>query len=91
MSREMVYKYEDGKSLPALDVLIRAANAWNASFRLEGCEVVPQVFRRGKTEKPQPIQTTLPFNRPQRYRKASVEIRRRGHEIAITTIIRTGI
>ncbi len=90
VSREMVYKYEGGKSLPSLDVLTRAANAWNTSFHLAGCAVIPDESRRGKAKQPQPIQQFLPFRRARHYRKASVKIRQRDHEMIITAVIRNG-
>ncbi len=91
VSREMVYKYEEGKSLPSLDVLARAATAWNTRFRLAGCEVVPEESRRKKPKQPQPVQQVLPFARARHYKKASVKIRQRDHEMIITAVIRNGI
>jgi transcriptional regulator with XRE-family HTH domain len=90
VSREMVYKYEDGSSLPSLDVLTRAANAWDATFWLAGCQVLPKEAVRKKLPTPQPVQQALPFDTTRRYRRASVEIRPRDHEIVITAILRAG-
>ncbi len=91
VSREMVYKYEGGKSLPSLEILTRAANAWSTPFHLGGCAVVPEEGKRKKAKQPQPVQQFLPFRRARQYEKASVRIRQRNHEMIITAIIRNGI
>lgn len=91
VSREMVYKYEAGRSLPSLDVLTRAATAWDTSFKLAGCEVVPEEIRHRKGKKPQPVQQFLSFRKPRHYKKASVRIRQRDHEMVITAVIRNGL
>ena len=91
VKRQMVYKYEKGECLPALDVLSRAASAWNAPFELEGCKVLPPEHNRRRKKSPQPVQQFLPFRRARQYEKASVRIRQRNHEMIITAIIRNGI
>jgi len=88
VSREMLYKYEHGKSLPSLEILSKAARAWNTPFRLAGCEVIPEQGKKAKP--PQPVQQFLPFRITRQYKKASVEIRRRDHEMIITAVIRNG-
>jgi transcriptional regulator with XRE-family HTH domain len=89
VKRQMIYNYEKGRCLPALDVLVRAANAWDTPFRLAGCEVTPKEAGRKKPLQPQPVQQAFPFNRRREYRKASVQIRQQDHEIVITARLRT--
>ena len=88
VKRQMVYKYEKGDCLPALDVLSRAARAWNKEFELEGCKVLPQEEYRGRKKPAQPVQQFLPFRRARHYKGASVKIRPRDHEMIITAVIR---
>jgi transcriptional regulator with XRE-family HTH domain len=88
VSREMVYKYEEGKSLPSLDVLTRAANAWGISFKLAGCEVIPRPGIQRRAKQAQPVQQFLPFGRARRYKGASLKIRQHGSEIIITAVVR---
>jgi transcriptional regulator with XRE-family HTH domain len=88
--RQMVYNYENGKSLPSLEVLVAGANEWNVSFELEGCKVVPEEAKDRRPKPPQPTQMELVFKKPKVYRGASVRIRQRDHEMVITAVVRTG-
>lgn len=90
VKRQMVYKYEKGKSLPSLEVLVAAANEWNVSFELQGCKVVPEDAKQRFPKGPRPTQMELAFKKPKVYRGASVKIRQRDHEMVITAIVRTG-
>lgn len=91
VKRQMVYKYENGDSLPALDVLSRATAAWNVTFQVAGCKVVPSDRNQKGAKPPQPVQQALPFSRPRHYKRASVKIMRRDHEMIITAVIRNGL
>jgi transcriptional regulator with XRE-family HTH domain len=88
VKRQMVYNYENGRSLPSLEVLARAANKWNETFFLEGCKVFPQPIAARRPEKPLPVQQVFPFRKPRVYQKASVKITERKREMIIT--IRNG-
>jgi len=90
VKRQMVYNYENGKSLPSLEVLVAATNEWNVSFELQGCKVVPEDAKKRFPKSPQPTQMELAFKKPKVYRGASVKIRQRDHEMVITAIVRTG-
>ena len=90
VKRQMVYKYERGESLPALDVLSRATANWGVIFQIGGCKVIPAGPEQKKPKPSQPIQQGFPFNRPRHYKRASVKIVRRTHEMIITARIRNG-
>jgi len=91
VKRQMIYNYEKGKSLPSLEVLIRAATAWGATFKLGGCRVLPGHDDRRAKKRPEPIQQVFPFRTPRHYKKASVKIQRRENEIVIIATIRNGV
>lgn len=91
VKRQMVYKYEKGECLPALDVLSRATAAWSVTFQVAGCKVVPSDPHKKEAKPPQPVQQVLPFSRPRHYKRASVKIMRRDHEMIITAVIRNGV
>jgi len=91
VSRQTIYNYESGKRLQKMRLLVKAATAWNATFEISGCKIVPEEARARSVPQPLPIQRVLPFNRLRKYKKASVEIRPRDHEIVITAILRTGL
>jgi transcriptional regulator with XRE-family HTH domain len=90
VKRQMVYNYEKGRSLPSLDVLVRATKAWGTLFELDGCTVLPPDSAK-LVKRPPPIQGVLPFQRPRVYRKASVKIRQRRGELIITAVVRNGL
>lgn len=88
VKRQMVYNYEKGRCLPAIDVLLRAASAWNVPFELGGRKVFTEEIGAKKEKKAEPIQQVFPFNRRRHYKKASVKITQHNHEMVITAIIR---
>ena len=64
VERQMVYNYENGKSLPRLEVLVAATNEWNVSFELQGCKVVPEDAKKRFPEGPRPTQMEFSFKKP---------------------------
>lgn len=88
VKRQMIYNYEKGRSLPRLDVLIRAANEWNETFTLEGCNVIPEQFMGPVSSPPKPVQLELAFKQPRSYKARVVKIRRVKNELIITTVAR---
>lgn len=88
VKRQMIYNYESGKSLPRLDVLIRAASEWNVTFTLEGCNVIPDQLRGGAGSPPKPVQLELAFKQPHSYKARVVKIRRVKNDLIITTVAR---
>ena len=90
VKRQMVYNYENGKSLPSLEVLVAAANESNVSFELQGCKVLPEDAKLRFPKGPRPTQMELTFTKPKVYKGARIKIRQRDHEMVITAIVRTG-
>lgn len=86
VKRQMIYNYEKGRSLPRLDVLIRAANAWNVRFTLEGCNVISEESKSRATKGPQPVQLELAFKKPRSYKARLIKIRRVRNELIITAV-----
>ena len=89
VERQTLYNYENGEWFPKMRVLTAAAVAWNCSFEVEGCKIIPGEIKRKPTAKPQPVQTVLfPYGRARSYKAKTVRIRQRDHEIIITAVAR---
>lgn len=83
--RQTLYNYENGKWLPKMGVLITAARVWDASFEISGCKVVPE----GAKVRPPKLEATQLelFKKPHLYKRATVRIRRRNHDLVITAVL----
>ena len=87
ITRPTLYNYEKGRWLPKMSVLVEAATAWNASFNIRGCKVVPEELNRRPARQPQPTQLELAFQKPRLYNRATVRIRRRNQDLIITAVL----
>jgi hypothetical protein len=87
-SHTMIRLCETGKKLPSLELLIAAMDKWNATFLLNGYQVVPKEYVGARGAKPQPIQGALPRLRPRSYKTKTVNIRERDNELVITAVAR---
>ncbi|MGH9397576.1 MAG: helix-turn-helix transcriptional regulator [Terriglobia bacterium] len=90
VTRQMLYNYEKGNSLPRLDVLTRAARAWGATFELGGCKVLPETTRTKSEQAALPVQLELAYQKERLYKGASVRIRQKGRKVFITMVLPNG-
>jgi transcriptional regulator with XRE-family HTH domain len=88
VKRQMIYNYEKGRSLPRLDVLMRAASEWDETFTLEGCNVIPDQLKESAGNPPKPVQLELAFKQPRSYKARLIKIRRVKNELIITAVAR---
>lgn len=87
VTRPMIYNYEKGKYLPALDVLVRAAEAWGVTFRLAGCKVLPENPKPKAMQSTPAFQFELPYTEEHVYKQASVKIKQRGRRVFINIVL----
>ncbi|MGH9351370.1 MAG: helix-turn-helix transcriptional regulator [Terriglobia bacterium] len=87
VTRQMVYNYEGGRSLPSLDVLGRAAKAWGVTFELEGCKILPETKGTRPKQAAIPVQLELAYAKERLYKRASVRIRQKGRAVFITMVL----
>lgn len=85
MSRNIISRYENGRDVPAIEVLSELARTLDTVFRIQGLQVV--VESTSQRLKSVPKQLRLDFEKLQQFKDAVIEITPREGQIFITAKI----